>query len=572
MKRIYYSLLAIAMLFTFNACQDLLETDSNRLVSDEDYQLNSPEDSYAVIAGILSELQQVADRYVLFGELRGDLMNTSSGAVVALQEINNFDVSPENEYADKRAYYNIINNCNYALQRMDTSLVIQTEKVMLPAYAEIKTIRAWTYFQLAQVFGKVVYLTEPITDLDASLTEETPIDLDNLVDKLIDDLFPFINERMPSSNVSPNSFMPTALLLGDLFLYQKQYEAAATLYYLVMYDGVSTLPNHITVGGAINRWETGFNYANVSHLGAYTNELLAEIDFQFTAKGLHSQLVRWSLNDQPSLLPARNFVEEMAAAQYFYTSASDGSGVVSYREGDLRGNIQQRGDYQVGDAYFYTNIQGSVQQEPLIFKFFYDSYVSSTGSDPENALLNKEFKYSTGGASLTITPPGLYYLPHIAIYRTPQLYLHYAEAVNRAGKPSLAFAVLKYGLKETTLTNSARVNPAELGAAYTNFRDFDNTAMAVRGRGYGIQSPTVYTIPDFTDSATATQDSIEWVEDRILEELAAETAFEGNRFFDLLCVSRSRGTDWMAKKVAAKYPDAAAKEAKLKTLANWFLQ
>jgi hypothetical protein len=570
------------MLFTFNACQDLLETDSNRLVSDEDYQLNSPEDSYAVIAGILSELQQVADRYVLFGELRGDLMNTSSGAVVALQEINNFDVSSENDYADKRAYYNIINNCNYALQRMDTSLVIQTEKVMLPAYAEIKTIRAWTYFQLAQVFGKAIYLTKPITDLDASLTQETPIDLDDLVAKLIADLLPFVNERVPSRNVSPNSFMPTALLLGDLFLYQKQYEPAATLYYLVMYNGVSTTPKRIVVGEAINRWETGFNYANVSHLSAYGSEQLAAINFQGVAKNLHSQLVGWSLNDQPSILPARNFVEEMTAAQYFYTSSTDGSGVVSYREGDLRGNIQQRGDNQVGDAYFYTNIQGHAQQQPLIFKFFYNSSVSSTGSDPENALLNKEFKFSTGGASLTVAPPGLYYLPYISIYRIPQLYLHYAEAVNRAGKPSLAFAVLKYGLKETTLTNPARVNPAELGPAYTNFRDFDNTATAVRGRGYGIQNAGVYTIPDsirgvlikpdsIGNVAFSKQDSIEWVEDRILEELAAETAFEGNRFFDLLCVSRNRGTDWMAKKVAAKYPDAAAKEAKLKTLANWFL-
>lgn len=570
-------MLAVAMLFTFNACQDMLETDSNRLVPDEDYKLNNPEDSYAVIAGILSELQQVADRYVLFGELRGDLMNTSAGAVLALQEINNFDVSSGNEYADKRAYYNIINNCNYALQRMDTSLVIQAEKVMLPAYAEIKTIRAWTYFQMAQVFGKVVYLTEPITNLDGSLAKEAPIALDELVDRLVIDLKPYTTIPVATSNVSPNTFMPAALLLGDLYLYQQNYAEAARMYHRIMKNGVEEIPRECYLASAGNRWQSGFEYAEVNHLGLYRTEQLAVILFDRDPKNLHSKLINLSFNDKPSILPSANFVEAMTAAQYYHTSATDGSGIISYREGDLRGNIQQRGDFQVGDAYFYVNTQYSSQPEPLIFKYLYSGLGVGAGSDPDNELLSKEFKYSTGGPNITIMSGGLYYLPDVSIYRIPHLYLRYAEAVNRAGKPTLAFAVLKYGLKESTLNNPARVNPAELGEDYTNFSNssvFDsNTPTAMRGRGYGIQNASVYTIPDFSESAMAKQDSIEWVEDRILEELAAETAFEGNRFFDLFCVSRNRPNHpaYMAKKVAAKYPNATAMEAKLKTLDNWFL-
>jgi hypothetical protein len=565
------------MLFTFS-CQDMLETNSNRLVSDDDYQLTNPEDPYAVIAGILTELEQVADRYVLLGELRGDLMNTSTGAVLDLQEVNNFQVSTGNKYADKRAYYNIINNCNYALQRMDTSLVIQTQKIMLPAYAELKTIRAWTYFQLAQIFGKAVYLTEPIADLDGSLSKETPIALDELVDRLVTDLKPYMAVPVVSSNVSPNAFMPAALLLGDLYLYQQNYNEAARMYYQIIKNGVEETPRELNVASAVNRWLAGFEYASAGHLDVYGTERLAAIYFSEDAKNLHSKLVNLSLNDKPSILPSANFVAEMTAARYYYTTAADGSGIISYREGDLRGNIQQRGDFQVGDAYFYVNTQYSPQPEPLIFKYFLTSKAIGTGSDPDNELLNKEFKFSTGGGSLYISTGGLFYLPTVPVYRIPHLYLRYAEAVNRAGKPTLAFAVLKYGLTEANLKKPDRVNPAELGEDYTNFTNsttFDsNTATAVRGRGYGIQNASVYAIPDSIGGVPATrQDSIEWIEDRILEELAAETAFEGNRFFDLLCISRNRPNHpaYMAKKVAAKYPNAAAMEAKLKTLDNWFL-
>ena len=48
------------------------------------------------------------------------------------------------------------------------------------------------------------------------------------------------------------------------------------------------------------------------------------------------------------------------------------------------------------------------------------------------------------------------------LYRSSLLYLRYAEAVNRAGKPSLAFAVLKHGLNSTNLGTSTKISPFEV--------------------------------------------------------------------------------------------------------------
>ena len=592
MKRIIVCCLSV--LFVFNACEDMLETNSNRLAFDDEYELNDPLDPRFALNGIYAEMQQIADRYVLLGELRGDLMNATDIANLSLQEINRFQVSVGNEYADKRDFYSIINNCNFALQRMDTALTIHTEKVMLPAYAQIKTIRAWTYFQLAQIFGSAIYLTDPITDLEASLVQHAPTSIDALVEKLIPDLIPYIAVPPASSNITPIPFIPTALLLGDLYLYQQNYEQAARMYYLVMSGTAISSSNPITLSNYANRWDSGTGFsAYIDHRDNYFAEVIAPVVFDNDPRKLHSKLVSLSFNDRPSILPADNYVEFMNTAPYYHTSSESGSGAISYREGDLRGNIARPTASDVGGAYYYINIQSSPQPVPLIYKYLYMSDQNLSGFDPDNNLLSNDLNRGVDG----IYPGGLYYLTRIPIYRVPHLYLRYAEAVNRAGKPTLAFAVLKYGLTNTTVTNAARVNPSELGEDFTNFQNFSsNPAMAARGRGYGIQSPNVYTIPDFTrmvpgddidangdpilvpsidagDLLAAKQDSILWVEDRILEELSAETPFEGNRFFDLLCISRNRPNhpEFMAEKVSAKYEDAAAMKTRLMTLNNWFL-
>ena len=141
----------ITVLFFLGSCEDMLNMDSSRVAFEDDNQLKSPNDSIYSVIGILSQLQKVGEPYVLLGELRGDLMTVSDNASFSLKEINNFDITSENTYLNKRNYYTIINNCNYAIARMDTAITIRNEKVMLPEFAAIKAIRAWTYFQLAQI-------------------------------------------------------------------------------------------------------------------------------------------------------------------------------------------------------------------------------------------------------------------------------------------------------------------------------------------------------------------------------------------------------------------------------------
>ena len=70
-----------AALFTihyplFTSCSDMLDTDSELVQFQEDNTLNHPTDSVYSVMGIVNRMQLIADRTVLLGEMRGDLVET----------------------------------------------------------------------------------------------------------------------------------------------------------------------------------------------------------------------------------------------------------------------------------------------------------------------------------------------------------------------------------------------------------------------------------------------------------------------------------------------------------------
>lgn len=555
----------VAAMSLFNSCEDMLDTDSSRIAFEEDNQLKSPNDSIYSVMGILSKFQEIGQRYVLLGELRGDLMSVSQDASFSLKEVNEFNISSENEYLDKRDYYTIINNCNYAITRMDTAINIRNEKVMLPEFAAIKAIRAWTYFQLALTYGEVKMMTEPILDYESALKELTTVTLDQLVPILITDLQPYIDVRnldygTIDEKASPQFFIPIPMLLGDLYLFVNRYEEAAAMYHKLIVDRKYTISS-----GFASYWQSQIrDRASAYHSFAYGEEVITTIAYSSDKKDRRPNLVNMSYNDIFSIKPTATFVDDMALRTYFHATRINGP-ITAYLEGDLRGAIIYA-DYSAeqGDAFASTNIPG-VGMESLITKYLYNAEVNSyIPAGVNNGLLVNEM--------ITTSLP---------IYRYPHLYLRYAEALNRAGKPSLAFAVLKYGLDEESTIDPAKVSQGELAGGepylFLPFTVGQNIGTASRGRGLGIpQDKEDFVIPDFTQEnpTEARQDSIDWVELRILEEMAAETSFEGNRFFDLLRISRHRADHptLMAELVARKFENEESMKNKLMNLSSWFVK
>lgn len=571
---------------TFASCDDVFDTDSSSVTIDKGDKLDSPNDSLYSVMGILSQLQKVGERYVLLGELRGDLMEATSEASADLQEISQFNVTSGNAYRMQQDYYNIINNCNYAIARMDTTVTIYQDKVMLPEYAAIKAIRAWTYWQVLLAYGEVRWLDEPVLSLEASMQDYPVKKGDELAQLLVDDLLPYVDVRQLNYGTidgysSDKMFIPVPLVLGDLYLYLNRYEQAAAMYYKYIEH------YRITVSeGYANNWlrDTRAD-ASMNHAASYPDEMLFGLVYSSASKDYHPLLIRYAYNDNPSIVPATAFVNSMNHRMHFYAEAGALT-IGSYFEGDLRGEVIYSSG-RVGASSFGNILLGK-RTATYITKYCSVATLDENGWDPLN----------------TAVDGGLMFTRAIPVCRIPMVYLRFAEALNRMGKPSVAFAVLKYGLTAENLADASKVSLGELkdepflDFSWTHNSDGNaNKGLAARGCGRGVPLDKVYyMIPDYTryvegvdeetgesvllpsedaaDKALALSDSITFVEDCIVDEMAAETAFEGNRFFDLLRVARHRDSypAYMAEKVSSRFGNPEEMKAALMNVEKWYLK
>lgn len=567
------------------SCDDVFDTDSSSVTIDKGDKLDSPNDSLYSIMGILSQLQKVGERYVVFGELRGDLMEATSQASTELQEISRFAVTSDNSYRMQQDYYNIINNCNYAIARMDTTVTIYQDKVMIPEYAAIKAVRAWTYWQVLLAYGEVRWIDKPILSLEASMKDYPVKNGEELAQLLIEDLLPYIDVRQLDYGTidgysSAEMFIPVPLVLGDLYLYLNRYEEAAAMYYKQIEHYKLTVPDSYS-----NNWARDTRASvYINHVNSYLQEMLAGLVYSSDAKDYHPLLIRHAFNDNPSIVPAESFVSAMNHKMHFYAEAGALT-IGSYFEGDLRGEaVASSGEVSSSS---FGDITLGKRTGAYITKYNTAASVNENGHDPLNTAVK-----------------GLMFTRVIPLYRTPLVYLRFAEALNRMGKPSMAFAVLKYGLTAENLADASKVSQGELtGESFTDFgwtHNSDgnaNKGTAIRGCGRGIAlDKEYYVIPDYTryveatdeetgepillpsddaaDKAMALSDSILFVEDCIVDEMAAETSFEGNRFFDLLRVARHRNNypAYMADKVSARFSNKEEMKAVLMNPDKWYLK
>lgn len=534
---------AVLSITVLASCDDLLYSDTDRQIAEEEYGLQTPGDSIFSMFGLFTQLQKVADSYVLLGELRGDLLDITDLSDRSLREINDFNVTADNQYIDIRNYYAIINNCNYILAHLDTTLIDKGQKLQRGQYAAVKAIRAWTYMQMALNFKRVKYYDEPIlTVADATKTFEE-LELEALAARLIPELESLQEVPLPSLGYVESyntlySLFPVKVVLGDLYLWTGQYEKAATAYRGAIFDRRVIINkdnysywrpvNNTISADAYLYWQRAFTFLS--------NEVVTTIMCP-TDYGQDYYLD--TINNMGWIKPSAIALSNWDRQTYYLNEASNA-------QGDLRkyGSVSysEETDFEATTDY---NFSGATSNKQLIYKYkLYDQ--------------------------------------NVIIYRSSLLYLRYAEAVNRLGKPNLAFAVLKYGLNGTNMFNTTivpvkeRESPTPVYMQFGDARFQNNAGIRMRGLGNSQNDTTFFKLP----TQPTQLDSIRYVENLIQEELALETAFEGNRFHDLMRLTMRRMNDagyndnesYLADKVAAKHAGDAAIRAKLLNRDNWFIQ
>ena len=563
MKYLYQFIIVVCASCVLGSCADMMDTDSELVAFEKDNTLDHPTDSVYSVMGIIGKMQTIADRMVLLGEVRGDLLITTDAASSDLKRLAAFDMSGTNRYNAVSDYYAVINNCNYFIANVDTALQRRGRTLFTFEYAAVKTFRAWAYLQLAKAYGEVPLVTEPVmTEQRAQEEMSKPrVGITEICNYFIDDIKPYALTELPRYGTvngynSQKFFIPTRALLGDLCLWAGRYQEAATWYHDYLTDKNNPLPMN---SRARSTWPTNvteFNLANPTNGYNVTSmdETLSFIPmetrvFDGVVSDLSNVFNSTRENNYYYQVTPSPAMQQLSASQTYcmeFQSGTETDTVYVPKIGLMK-------DVMAGDLRLNANYSQS-----------------SRGGQDEYS------EFSSIRQDISKIVP-----TRVATYRLNMVYLRYAEALNRAGFPQSAFAVLKYGLCQENIV--AYVDSVEQVRA-GSLIDFDpniftrETIIGIHSLGSGdSQANAYYTLPMPAQQLPTMQDTIAYqiplVENMIIDEMALEGAFEGYRFYDLMRVALRRNMpEFLADPISRRWGMVdEGLRALLMDRKNWYL-
>ena len=554
MKRIYIFISIILGLGSMTSCDDFFKQESADVLYADQEHLNNAVDTVYSVTGILGKLQAVADRTVLLGEVRGDLVSLTTVASNDLRELASFSVSDDNMYNAPSDYYAVINNCNYFIAHADTALKSnRNENIFMKEYCAVKSIRAWTYLQLALNYGQVPFYTEPMLSKEESdAAESSPkADLQTICTYFINDLATLperYNTEYPGYGKirgldSRLFFFPLSVMRGELYLWRasvtgskEDYRQAALHYYSYLNErnGMnSAYPTDLSfymwnpgtstwLSTYLSNW--GTHYGESSEYFDELSELITLIPGDsIRAEGNYSELrnlfsSREENDYKVSINPSQRMVN-ISEAQANCVLSNNGSSCIYAPAGLTR---HMSGDLRLSDVWDEGYHRDAITNERIETQYIMKHYTSR----------------------------------NVHIYRRMMVYLRMAEALNMAGYPRMAFQILSQGINNVVLRDevypyysqsdslwisqfdfpeSRYIIMTAEDVASTLGRNYNTIGMHTRGCGFTPMNE-FYQLPQDSTKTEAEMTPIlqAYVDKLIIEEEGLEFAFEGIRYYDLM--------------------------------------
>lgn len=510
MKKIFknISLIAFAGIIGFATvgCEDMFKAE-NALVEDN----LTPQDTLYSVMGIVKSMQKLATRSVLLGEVRADLVSANPQADAAIQELGTNKISESNEYNNPTDFYAVINNCNIYLANVDTAQTTHGEIYYEKEILAVKIIRAWTYLELAKIYGSVPFVLTPVTtsaDAEEFLANAQWKNINEVCTYFIKEIEDYLsyNYRWNKNNgLLPDYkgtfaslsmskfFIPARVMLGELYLWLGSATGSedAFINAIRYYHDYLTFPNEEhPVGYNKNVTWSSRQFANTPSDSYASGDFFKPgsgtdyvayipvdtLEYYGTVSDLRSVFCATYKNDYYAQVRPSDRLKELSKEPYYckyvYTSQTVQDTLYA-----PRGEAEVDNPAFIGDLRYYAvcNIE-SVNDK-------YHDY-----NNERQYIL----KYTEGSRMLNNDQR----LRLVPLYRYTTIYLHMAEALNRAGFPETAFAILKYGLCEEILSDPSIISDEE----YYALANITSKGITASRRSYfRYEEDTRNVVPSFLD-------------------------------------------------------------------------
>lgn len=299
-----YSLVLLA-LFAMAGCKKTLQLDPTTSYSSSNFWSETPQ-ATAALYGAYNLLQgAMAPESVLYGEGRADnvVINPLALSSQTLNLLTN-NLNSSLPITSWNAYYQVVNQSNLILQN---TLTMKQKGLYLGKDADYKSVRgqayalrAFCYFYMTRLWGKLPLVTEPLTDANqqvniarsdtAAVYARIQADLDSAA------IAP-VPATYTTASATRAQFTMGALnaLYTDFYMWRRQYQNALASSQRILTNSTYSLTALYSASSTIDYNVTPALIDNTAYAQMFTkgisSESIFEIDYNFAERATRSFLI-----------------------------------------------------------------------------------------------------------------------------------------------------------------------------------------------------------------------------------------------------------------------------------------
>ena len=240
MKRIYL-LLIVAGLLTFTGCEKFLDIRPEGTIPSSGIDYSKSDNIFLSVSASYAKLRLYGAHvfpYIGAFEIASD--NADKGSTPEdnppMLEIDNLSYQANNGLINDLwiAYFDIVSGANYSIHQMPlfvNELINESDrKYALQCQGEVKTIRAYAYFNLTRLFGKVPIIDTLLTSEQlASVTQATNAQLYDFIEKDLKETIEVLPAGYTKEWAGRINKYTAMALKAKVHMYQGEWDSVAVL-------------------------------------------------------------------------------------------------------------------------------------------------------------------------------------------------------------------------------------------------------------------------------------------------------------------------------------------------------